>query len=262
MLAQQQDILAPDGVGRITENLLSTTQENVHHDGIVSQITEQLGVPAIKSKVNFSLRYLKTVAALCYKPSEVASIVRSGDFGNYINPIHFFCTSLTLLFLSLPFSTLQHEAEGGSGGILNKKCIAILFIIFVIIPACFCGHLCLLGQGRKPRHMVYLQCYNIGIFVLLPAIALGACGIAQYTGNPIDMTINIIAVPVWVGLFWFNAVNWYITGIVYNVSYFRLHNALAVFGLVLAILGGTLLIVLAMIDPDRGELWLTPNFHF
>jgi hypothetical protein len=100
MLAQQQDILAPDGVGRITENLLSTTQENVHHDGIVSQITEQLGVPAIKSKVNFSLRYLKTVAALCYKPSEVASIVRSGDFGNYINPIHFFCTSLTLLFLS------------------------------------------------------------------------------------------------------------------------------------------------------------------
>jgi hypothetical protein len=50
MLAQQQDILAPDGVGRITENLLSTTQENVHHDGIVSQITEQLGVPAIKSR--------------------------------------------------------------------------------------------------------------------------------------------------------------------------------------------------------------------
>ena len=243
-----QDILAPHAVARITENLSSTIQGpfcvvTEHHDGIVSQITQQLEVTskvkAITSKVNFALRYLKTIMALCYKPLEVARIVRSGDFNDYINPVHFFCTGLTLLFLSL--SILKGEA--GSGGVFKEEFTGTVFIVFVIIPACFCGHLCLPRKGRKLRDLVYLQCYSSGIFVLLPAIVVGVSGIAQQMGISIDILISILAVPMWVGLMWFGAVSWHITKLVYNVSSFQLWIALSVTGAVIPILCGALLLV-------------------
>lgn len=250
MPSTTQDILAPHAVARITENLSSTIQGpfyvvNEHHDGIASQITEQLEltskVKEVTSKVNFALRYLKTIVALCYKPLEVARIVSSGDFDNYINPVHFFCTGLTLLFLSLSIS----KGEAGSGGIFKEGFTGPLLILFVIIPACFCGHLCLLGNGRKLRHLVYLQCYSNGIFVLLCAIVAGVGGIAQQTGNFIDIAITIIAVPMWVGLLWFGAVNWYITKLVYNVSVFRLWIALSVNGAVFPMLFALLVVLKA-----------------
>jgi hypothetical protein len=225
----RQAVSLPPIVGRMTEGLYAPTQGPFcsvkptieSQDGIWQEVTEQLEVNA---KANFALRYMKTILALCCKPSEISKIVRSGHFDEYVTPVHFLCTSLTLLMILISIFGSEPEAEGGLERILKEEFLPLLFFSLVIIPGCFCGHLCLLGKGRKFRHMVYLQCYANGTFVLFCGLA-GAFGFSEQTGN-------IMAVPTVVAFLWFVAVSWYIIRLVYGVSFFRLWIAFSVSGVV------------------------------
>ena len=189
-------------------------------EGLASDIVEELEV---KRKFQLARKFVTTTVTYFTVPSKLAHVILGEGEQSLARPVSYFCTSLLIaLVLNSVFSTEPEEHTSKINEILDDF-IPLFLLLVMIVPGAAIAHLLLRGRGRgrKIRHMVYVQCYAVGIAFLLAGIA-GPFGIFNDNAGEIQKLLQLpFALLYGIGVL----IAWYLAKVVYEVSLLRLFLA-------------------------------------